>query len=146
MVEIKEILKEKVFKDIKNGDERMSEETVEFIKKNFYMCFGAELDRIYDMFKVVYSFSNRKTPFSIKASKEFLFGHRRQFIASNVFNYLDFMNYNEVLDNFIKANGKDFFNNLDNVKEEVVFIYDPSSKVVNTENIRLDLTDEERDE
>lgn len=37
MQDIKEILRDKVFKDIENDNERMSENTVEFLKNNFYL-------------------------------------------------------------------------------------------------------------
>lgn len=130
MQEIKEILKDKVFNDIKNGSDKMSEEVVEFIKNNFYIWLGSEADRIYDIFKVVYSFDNKKVPFSIKVSKEFLIGYRREYIASTVLNYLDFMNYNEVIDAFVESEGNKFFTNTEDAKE-VYFIYDPSSKSVN---------------
>ena len=40
MQDIKEILKDKVFKDIENGNEKMSENTAEFLKNNFYLWFG----------------------------------------------------------------------------------------------------------
>mgnify|MGYP000151776329 CR=1 FL=1 len=130
MQEIKEILKDKVFNDIKNGSDKMSEEVIEFIKNNFYIWLGNEADRIYDIFKVVYSFDNKKVPFSIKMSKEFLIGYRREYIASTVLNYLDFMNYNEVMDAFVESEGNKFFTNVEDVKE-VYFVYDPSSKSVN---------------
>ena len=130
MQEIKEILKDKIFNDIKNGSDKMSEEVIEFIKNNFYIWLSNEADRIYDIFKVVYSFSNKKAPFSIKMSKEFLIGYRREYIASTVLNYLDFMNYNEVIDAFVESEGNKFFTNVEDVKE-VYFVYDPSSKSVN---------------
>ena len=108
MQDIKEILKDKVFKDIENGNERMSENTVEFLKNNFYLWFGGEAERIYDMFKVIYSFSNSKTPFTIKVSKGFLFGYRRHFIASNILSYLDYMNYCEVMDSLLKKEKRSY--------------------------------------
>lgn len=142
MQDIKEILKDKVFKDIENGNERMSENTVEFLKNNFYLWFGGEAERIYDMFKVIYSFSNSKTPFTIKVSKEFLFGYRRQFIASNVLSYLDYMNYCEVMDSFVEEGKKMLFKAIDNDEEEIFFIYDPSSKAINTSTTLAQLNPE----
>ena len=137
MQDIKEILKDKVFKDIENGNERMSENTIEFLKNNFYLWFGAAANTIYDMFKVVYSFSNSKIAFTIKVSKGFLLGHRRQFIASNVLTYLDYMNYCEVMDSFIEEGKKELFNSIDNDEEEILFIYDPSSKAINVNTTLL---------
>lgn len=145
MQDIKEILKDKVFKDIENGNERMSENTVEFLKNNFYLWFGGEAERIYDMFKVIYSFSNSKTPFTIKVSKGFLFGYRRQFISSNVLSYLDYMNYCEVMDSFVEEGEKKLFKAIDNDEEEIFFIYDPSSKAINTSTTLLQLNPEEGD-
>ena len=142
MQDIKEILKDKVFKDIENDNERMSENTVEFLKNNFYLWFGGEAERIYDMFKVIYSFSNSKTPFTIKVSKGFLFGYRRQFIASNVLSYLDYMNYCEVIDSFIEEGEKKLFKAIDNDEEEIFFIYDPSSKAINTSTTLVELNPE----
>lgn len=130
MQEIKEILKDKIFNDIRNGYEKMSEESVEFLKNNFYLWFGGEADRIYSMFKVVYSVENNEIPFNIKISKEFLFGYRRHFIASNVLTYLDFIDYCKVIDGFTKE-GDDFFNYVESDEKEIHFIYDPSSKAVN---------------
>lgn len=37
MIEVKEILKEKVMKDIESGTGKLSSNTVEFIKNNFYI-------------------------------------------------------------------------------------------------------------
>lgn len=145
MQDIKEILKDKVFKDIENGNERMSENTVEFLKNNFYLWFGGEAERIYDMFKVIYSFSNSKTPFTIKVSKGFLFGYRRQFIASNVLSYLDYMNYCEVMDSFVEEGAKKLFKAIDNDEEEIFFIYDPSSKAINVNTTLAQLNPEEGD-
>jgi hypothetical protein len=142
MQDIKEILKDKVFKDIENGNEKMSENTVEFLKNNFYLWFGGEAERIYDMFKVIYSFSNSKTPFTIKVSKGFLFGYRRQFIASNALSYLDYMNYCEVMDSFVEEGEKKLFKAIDNDEEEIFFIYDPSSKAINTSTTLVQLNPE----
>lgn len=139
MQDIKEILKDKVFKDIENGNERMSENTVEFLKNNFYLWFGAVASSIYDMFKVVYSFSRNKTAFTIKVSKGFLLGYRRQFIASNVLSYLDFMNYCEVMDSFIEEGKRKLFKAIDNDEKEICFIYDPSAKAVNVSTTFLQL-------
>ena len=138
MVEIKEILKAKVFKDIKDGRERMSEETAEFLKNNFYMWFSGEVDKIYDMFKIVNSF-NTNEGFRIKMSIDFLTSDRRKYIASNVFNYLEYMNYEEVIRNYISHNESLKFLKEVDIKKEIIFIFDPTS-TVNCEKVRLDLT------
>lgn len=138
MIEIKEILKEKVMSDIKSGIGKLSSNTVEFIKNNFYIWFGGEASIIYDMFSVVNSF-NTNEGFRIKMSIDFLTSDRRRFIASNIFNYLDYMNYEEVIRNYITHNESLKFLKEVDIKKEIIFIFDPTS-TVNTEKVRLDLT------
>lgn len=134
MVEIKEVLKRKAVKDIENRFGRLSEETVEFLKNNFYTWFGAESERIYDIFNVVYSF-NRKTPFKIKMSNDYLNGTRRLYLASNVLSYLDYMNYCEVIDKF-NTEDKVFREKFDSNKE-IYYVFDPQGE--NTNKVRLEL-------
>lgn len=143
MIEVKEILKEKVMKDIESGTGKLSSNTVEFIKNNFYIWFAGEASVIYDMFSVVRSFNTNKG-FRIKMSIEFLTSDRRRFIASNVFNYLDYMNYEEAIRNYISHNESLKFLKEVDIKKEIIFIFDPTS-TVNTEKVRLDLTLEKGD-
>lgn len=139
MIEVKEILKEKVMKDIESGTGKLSSNTVEFIKNNFYIWFAGEASIIYDMFSVVRSFNTNKG-FRIKMSIDFLNSDRRRFIASNVFNYLDYMNYEEAIRNVVDTDNLEFLNRLDkDRKKEIIFIFDPTS-TVNCEKVRLDLT------
>ena len=78
-------------------------------------------------------------------SIDFLNSDRRRFIASNVFNYLDYMNYEEAIRNVVDSDNLEFLNRLDkDKKKEIIFIFDPTS-TVNCEKVRLDLTLEKGD-
>ena len=78
-------------------------------------------------------------------SIDFLNSDRRRFIASNVFNYLDYMNYEEAIRNVVDNDNLEFLNRLDkDRKKEIIFIFDPTS-AVNCKKVRLDLTLEKGD-